>query len=55
VDRLVFAKYLFHRGAEESAKGHEVAMAVAVLHFHDCLELFLQCIADAVGVKETRG
>lgn len=55
VDRLVFAKYLFRRGAEESAKGHEVAKAVAVLHFHDCLELFLQCVVDVVGVRDAKG
>lgn len=52
--RLVLAKYLFRRGSAEHATGAEVSMAVAVLHFHDCLELFLQCVADAVGVKDAR-
>lgn len=52
LDRLVFAKYLFHRGAEEIERGREVGMSMAVLHFHDCLELFLQCIAESVGVDD---
>lgn len=56
VSRLVLSKRLFQRGVVEYAKGgNEEAMALAVLPFHDCMELFLQCVADEVGVKDTKG
>lgn len=49
IDRLVFVKYLVRRGSEEYERGHEVAMAVAVLHFHDAMEIFFHCLADVLG------
>ena len=52
--RLTFAKYLLTRGALEHSKRDELSMAVAVLHFHDCVELFLDCVVEVVGA-DTRG
>lgn len=49
IDRLVFVKYLTRRGVDEFSRGHELAMAVAVLHFHDAMEIFFHCLADTLG------
>jgi hypothetical protein len=52
--RLVNAKYFYHSGRTELSKNTEVGAYQATINFHDALETFLICIADAVGVSKSR-
>jgi hypothetical protein len=46
--RLVFVRYLYELGVEQSHKPEPFA-AVAVLTFHDACEMFLQIAAEHNG------
>lgn len=54
LDRLVCAKYLFESGTQLLERGAPYAAGLAVLNFHDAVELVLRTIAEGVGasVKE---
>ncbi len=43
--RLAFARYLYGLGVEQSRRPQPFS-AVAILHFHDAVELFLQLAAE---------
>jgi hypothetical protein len=53
VQRLSLIKYLYTLGINQSYKSDPMG-GLAILNFHDCVELFLQLSAEKVGVTRTR-
>ena len=55
VDRIVCAKYIFQRGAENLEKSGVYSDGLAVLHFQDAAEMILRAIAEHLhcNVKES--
>jgi hypothetical protein len=51
LDRLVCAKYLFEAGADLLERSAPYAAGLAVLNFHDAVELFLRTVGEDVGAS----
>lgn len=52
IERLAFIKHLYNLGVEQSQKV-EPLCHVSILIFHDAVELFLQLVAQHLGVKDS--
>lgn len=51
INRLVCSKYLFLRGQETINRHLPFHQGIAVLAFHDCVELCLRVIAEHIGAR----
>lgn len=51
INRLVCSKYLFLRGQETLNRPTPFHLGIAVLAFHDCVELCLRVIAEHIGAR----
>lgn len=50
--RMVLAKYLYNKGVELLGQKMDMSNMLAVMHFHDAVEVFLHAIADKLRVKK---